>query len=85
MKNDRRKSTMVTSIVGIVTAAVISTVIALSIATAAMDTHMDDAKIHRDYEALAKDFMPREALELNMASLSESIRRIEIKLGTVKP
>lgn len=85
MKRDRRKNTLVTSIVGIVLTAVISTVIAVSVATAAMKSHMESAKIHRDYEALAADFMPREALQLNMTALSESIRRIEIKLGTVTP
>jgi len=85
MKNDRRKSTLITSIVGIVLAAVISTVIALSVATAAMDTHMENMKIHRDYEALSKDFMPREVLELNLAGLAIGIRRIEVELGTIEP
>ena len=76
-KNDRRKSTLLTSIFGIVVAAVLSTVIALSVASAAMRGHMEEGRIHKGVEELTASFVSREVYEAQLEDIRRSLTRIE--------
>ena len=80
MKNDRRKSTLLTSIFGIIVAAVLSTVIALSVASAAMKDHMEEARIHKGVEELTAAFVAREVYEVQLENIRRSLKRIETLL-----